>query len=121
MKKNGYFELSSDCFPEVSAPKKSPFEKFLIRQKAKFLYAIGRRLAKTKMGVFITAHSYVHDSYEWYRFLIYHSGRSIEDIRTLMLADDRGNRSDWLFARSKASEIHLNDDELWEVIGYLDD
>lgn len=115
------FELNSDCYPTLSPGGRTPFGKSLTRLKANILYAIGRRLARTKLGVFITAHSYVHDSYEWYRLLIYRSGRSIEDIRTLMHADDEENRLEWLFARSNASEMHLDDDELCEVVSYLED
>lgn len=115
------YQFDTDYFPELSGGEKSAFTKFFAKLRKNVLYAIGRQLAKTKLGVFITAHSYVHDSYEWYRLLIYHSGRSIENIQELMHEDDKQNRSEWLFARSNASEMHLDDDELDEILGYWDE
>ena len=82
---------------------------------------IGKYLAKTQFGVFIIAHSYVHENYEWYRELIFNSGYSLEEIQECIRQKDHtGWRSDWLFSRSKYTGQHCTDAELEELITYLD-
>lgn len=80
---------------------------------------IGNKLAKTRFGVFIIAHSYICDSYEWYRSLIYHSDYTLEEIREIIKSDDRKHRWDWLLARARATHVHCNHEELCEMLDYL--
>ena len=82
---------------------------------------IGKYLAKTHLGVFIIAHSYLHENYEWYRELIFDSGYTLEEIREAIREKDHtGMRSDWLFSRSRCTGQRCTDAELEELITYLD-
>lgn len=82
---------------------------------------IGSKLARTRFGVFIIANSYIHDSYEWYRSLIYHSDYTLEEIREVIKSDDRKYRWNWLLARARATHIHCNHAELCEMLEYITD
>lgn len=80
---------------------------------------IGRKLAQTNFGVFIIAHSYITECYDWYRSLIFESNDSLEEIREQIKADDRKHRWDWLLARAKATHTHCTHEELCEMFNYL--
>lgn len=90
---------------------------------SKMACRIGKHLAKTRLGVFIIAHSYVHENYEWYRQLIFESEYSLEEIRVHIKKKDayETQRADWLFARSKYTEMHCTDKELEELTTYFND
>ncbi len=80
---------------------------------------IGKKLAQTNFGVYITAHSYINECYEWYRSLIYESNYTLEEIREQIKDDDRKHRWDWLLARARATHTHCTHEELWEMFDYL--
>lgn len=80
---------------------------------------IGRKLSKTSFGVYIIAHSYVHERYEWYRTLILDSEYTHEEIRRLIRKDDQQTRASWLFARSDYARMHCTEKELKELTSYL--